>query len=176
MITAMRKLILALITTLLGVLSSGAAANTNYDFSYSGSNDYSVTGVFSVDGNGVIQGITGTVSGANPFSGTITGLLPVLTFGGNDNLYYSSAPYLNGDGVSFTTSSGNLNLFSLSPSEYALIPGFSIPSRGTMTSSISSAGVPEIDGALAPKVGFLLSCLFLMFGRKKQDLAPALTA
>ena len=33
-----------------------------------------------------------------------------------------------------------------------------------------SAGAPEIDGSLAPKVGFLLGCLFLMFGRKKQDL------
>ena len=32
----------------------------------------------------------------------------------------------------------------------------------------SSGGAPEIDGSLAPKVGFLLGCLFLMFGRKKQ--------
>jgi hypothetical protein len=46
----------------------------------------------------------------------------------------------------------------------------------TASSSGSSAGVPEIDGSLAPKVGFLLACLFLMFGRKRQDLAPALSA
>ena len=31
------------------------------------------------------------------------------------------------------------------------------------------AAAPEIDGSLAPKVGFLLGCLFLMFGRKKQE-------
>ena len=31
------------------------------------------------------------------------------------------------------------------------------------------AGTPEIDGSLAPKVGFLLGCLFLMFGRKRGD-------
>ena len=37
-------------------------------------------------------------------------------------------------------------------------------------------GAPEIDGSLAPKVGFLLGCLFLMFGRKKQNSEPMLTA
>ena len=39
-----------------------------------------------------------------------------------------------------------------------------------------SGGAPEIDGSLAPKVGFLLGCLFLMFGRKKQNSEPMLTA
>jgi len=34
-----------------------------------------------------------------------------------------------------------------------------------------SAGAPEIDGSLAPKVGFLLGCLFLMFGRRTQSIA-----
>ena len=37
-------------------------------------------------------------------------------------------------------------------------------------------GAPEIDGSLAPKVGFLLGCLFLMFGRKKQNIEPMMTA
>lgn len=37
-------------------------------------------------------------------------------------------------------------------------------------------GAPEIDGSLAPKVGFLLGCLFLMFGRKKQNTEPMLSA
>ena len=43
---------------------------------------------------------------------------------------------------------------------------------GNTSFNISSgyAGAPEIDGSLAPKVGFLLGCLFLMFGRKKQNL------
>ena len=38
------------------------------------------------------------------------------------------------------------------------------------------SGAPEIDGSLAPKVGFLLGCLFLMFGRKKQNTEPMMTA
>jgi len=40
----------------------------------------------------------------------------------------------------------------------------------------NNVGAPEIDGSLAPKVGFLLGCLFLMFGRKKQDSAPMMAA
>jgi hypothetical protein len=39
-----------------------------------------------------------------------------------------------------------------------------------------SAGAPEIDGSLAPKVGFLLGCLFLMFGRKKQNTETMMAA
>jgi len=39
-----------------------------------------------------------------------------------------------------------------------------------------SGGAPEIDGSLAPKVGFLLGCLFLMFGRKKQNTEVLMAA
>ena len=41
--------------------------------------------------------------------------------------------------------------------------------------TVHSGGAPEIDGSLAPKVGFLLGCLFLMFGRKKQNTGPIMT-
>ncbi|MBU3548874.1 hypothetical protein [Polynucleobacter sp. P1-05-14] len=46
----------------------------------------------------------------------------------------------------------------------------------TISDPISGGGAPEIDGSLAPKVGFLLGCLFLMFGRKKQDTEPMMAA
>ena len=48
--------------------------------------------------------------------------------------------------------------------------------KGYTTTFVSSVGAPEIDGSLAPKVGFLLGCLFLMFGRKKQNTEALLTA
>ena len=41
--------------------------------------------------------------------------------------------------------------------------------------SVTQGGAPEIDGSLAPKVGFLLGCLFFMFGRKKCATEPMLT-
>jgi hypothetical protein len=40
---------------------------------------------------------------------------------------------------------------------------------GGITTIYSGGGAPEIDGSLAPKVGFLLGCLFLIFGHKRQD-------
>jgi len=42
--------------------------------------------------------------------------------------------------------------------------------------SVTQGGAPEIDGSLAPKVGFLLGCLFLMFGRKKENTDTMLAA
>ena len=45
--------------------------------------------------------------------------------------------------------------------------------QGTFSAGYS--GAPEIDGSLAPKVGFLLGCLFLMFGRKKQHTEALIT-
>ena len=47
---------------------------------------------------------------------------------------------------------------------------------GTNNYSLTQNGAPEIDGSLAPKVGFLLGCLFLMFGRKKQNTEPMMMA
>ena len=51
-----------------------------------------------------------------------------------------------------------------------------VPVTFWMSSTPMSApsGAPEIDGSLAPKVGFLLGCLFLMFRRKKQTTEPML--
>ena len=54
--TAMKKLILALITALLGALSSGAMADTNYDFNYASDNSF-VCGVFLVNNSNIIASI-----------------------------------------------------------------------------------------------------------------------
>ena len=54
--------------------------------------------------------------------------------------------------------------------------GMSGSSPITLVSVSSSVAAPEIDGSLAPKVGFLLGCLFLMFGRKKQNTEPMMIA
>ena len=41
--------------------------------------------------------------------------------------------------------------------------------------SSASAAAPEIDGALIPQVGFLIACLFLILGRRKENIEPMLT-
>ena len=42
--------------------------------------------------------------------------------------------------------------------------------------AVYAAAAPEIDGSLAPKIGLLLGCSYLMFGRKKQNSEPMMTA
>ena len=164
-----KKFFLALVTVVLGAMSSGAMADTSYNFSYSGTNSYSITGVFGVDSSGVIKSISGTVSASNSYNGAIQFLMPPKTFAGNDNKYFSAGPYLSGDGVSFQTSGGTLNLYLDSGSTYKLYNNISIISSGSMTSSAAAAAVPEIDGALIPQVGLLLAGLFIILGRRKEN-------
>ena len=161
--TTMKKLTLALITTLLGMLSSGAMAQTNLGVTVPGYGvwDFStVTGTFT-DNSALLQtqpwwgssSITQTFAAAGGNFGSI----PDFAYSVSGNAF--SGLYNQG-GTVFATG-GNINV------NYPW--GFAV-------ATASSAGVPEIDGALAPKVGFLLACLFLMFGRKRQDVAPTLTA
>jgi len=61
------------------------------------------------------------------------------------------------------------------PINNAALNGYILPTA-SLTYSAGPSGAPEIDGSLAPKVGFLLGCLFLMFGRKKQNTEQMMTA
>ena len=174
MATSFKKLLLVWVTILLGLASCGAMAQpTNYDFTWTDNVSASVTGVLTVDASThIISGITGTVSGVSG-GGGITGLLPVHAYMSNDNKFTYPSPYLTDTGFSFTTATGSFNIGGYGGVNAALYNGSST-NMGTL--SASPSGAPEIDGSLAPKVGFLLGCLFLMFGRKKQNSEPILTA
>jgi hypothetical protein len=53
---------------------------------------------------------------------------------------------------------------------------FGEESKSYAIATISSAAVTEIDGALIPQVGFLIACLFLILGRRKENTEPMLAA
>ena len=174
MITATRKRILALIATLLGMLSSGAMADTSYDFNFSGDKGSISNGVFVVDGSNIITGISGTITGwyGDPsYSQVITGLASVDFFGANDNIYFPSGSpaYLTEYGVSFFAAEVPFNLHEYG-GPYELINA-NFYSSGTMTSSIA----PEMNASLIPQVGLLLGCLFFLMGRKREVVQPLLT-
>jgi len=107
----MRHLLSAL--CLLAILATGAVARADVSYSYSyfgqgvsGSGDFTLTGTAT---NGVYQvtSMDGQVNSTN-----ITGILPVNTYKGNDNLLYDSATYLDGSGVSFLLdNSANVNIY-----------------------------------------------------------------
>jgi len=175
MATSFKKLLLVWVTILLGLASCGAMAQpTNYDFTWTGNVSGSVTGVLTVDASThIISGITGTVSGVSG-GGGITGLLPVRAYRFNDNKFTYPSPYLTDTGFSFTTAAAAFNIESGGSTTYNLFS--TVPSSIAGTLFASYSGAPEIDGSLAPKVGFLLGCLFLMFGRKREVVEPILAA
>ena len=191
MTTSLKKLLLVSITLLLGVMSNGVRAQTTYDFIFTNDGMYeigSVSGVFTVNSGAslgytgifstqsYITGISGSVTGTSAGSGTLSSIYYVAP---DHNIFsYPTTPYLDDKGVYFDTSIGKYELFySVWNSAYYLtsITGCYNGCIGTLTVS-PSVGAPEIDGSLAPKVGFLLGCLFLMFGRKKQNTEPIMTA
>ena len=114
----------------------------------------------------------------------------------SDNIITSAAPHLTSLGIDFTTATATYFLYYapggspaltgsyvyeldsslLMYTDQATVVGKSSSFVLTCTSGCSSGGAPEIDGSLAPKVGFLLGCLFLMFGRKKHNPEPILAS
>src|ERR1700743_2728250 len=95
------------------ILATGAAARADVSYSYSyfgpgisGSGDFTLTGT-ATDGVYEVTSMDGQVNGTN-----ITGILPVNSYKGNDNLLYNSATYLDGSGVSFLLdNAANVNIF-----------------------------------------------------------------
>lgn len=80
--------------------------------------------------------------------------------------------------TSFTTNANSGNYVGIAGADISRITF--APNSGkdqiVIDNIVVQSGAPEIDGSLAPKVGFLLGCLFLMFGRKKQISEPMMTA
>ena len=169
------------LTTTNGVVTSISGWVTNYP-----STAYAPAGPL------LTQAITGvgtiTTSGADPVDHT-----PWTTT--SDNIITSAAPHLTSLGIDFTTATATYFLYyapgeaprtgsyvyELDSSLLMFIPEATVVGKSssfvlTCTSGCSSGGAPEIDGSLAPKVGFLLGCLFLMFGRKKHNPEPILAS
>ena len=189
MTTSIKKLLLISITLFLGVMSGGVMATptTNYDFSSNGPFDgfSNVYGTFSVDSSTgallsgtLYEGGTGMTGGtADPNGGAAVGWFQSSLQGAgfiasDPTSYIYIAPYAQ----------PQIRLLPVAqPSRYGTSSTFIAFNSGPVTWSgapngtiTQVGGAPEIDGSLAPKVGFLLGCLFLMFGRKKQHTGSTL--
>ena len=205
MTTSLKKLLLISITLLLGVMSGGVMAQTDYTYTEtfintgSGSNE-TFSGVFETTTGSGTQTITGWSSmtfgpSTNPLNNVAATYIPASysyrplgaydaltnTFppqGNNAYIIFSSAinnPNSNAWAIQIqldgTTTLGACRRSDCTTDIYA--SAFSSAGPATIT---AVGGAPEIDGSLAPKVGFLLGCLFLMFGRKKQNVEPILVS
>ena len=187
-----------------GVMAS-PPTTTNYDFSASLSTGGTITAVFTADNSqtyysGTVNPFTNVSSlvdngsaavAYSPYSSMDGGVTYTQygVLGINGNLHVgssmiftnSSGQYValamnNFNGVGDFTGTGSYGVYStlgLAKASFATGGG---PVGLTNVGWGVSSGAPEIDGSLAPKVGFLLGCLFLMFGRKKQNSEPMMTA
>ena len=203
MTTSFKKLLLILITLFLGVVSNGVVAQTSYNFTESfigvgGLADVTLSGVFQTNTGSGEQSILGWSNltfgpNTNPLLNLAAAYVvsnvnyyPLGGYNAQTNVFSSSDPSFP-NYVLFNSAFSNghdNNSWALSPQLNSLGPCDNSNCTGVFGGYISagaatitvSAVAPEIDGSLAPKVGFLLGCLFLMFGRKKQDTEPMMTA
>jgi hypothetical protein len=177
--TAYKTLLLALVSVLLGLVSSGARAQpynatvngTNYDFTY-------VTGTFN-DNADLLQSqpwwnglSTGDASTATTFATAVGGSLgyPNCFWGCTGPVFasgYSPASGITVYGATIQQGGGiytGSQVFNTWSWRYAV------------ATPTSSGAVPEMNASLIPQVGLLLGCLFLLMGRKKEFTEPMLAA
>ena len=196
MSTSFKKLLLVSITLFLGVMNSGAKAadGTNYDFTYGNSTYavgyilepyYAYTSTFTATQSA--PGVAympwfGNASMASAFATGVAGNLSAVNYAnfGNGAGFMVSNP--NNSGVSNNGYYYYWGILGVGAATYTFSPNttsnyyYAVVTNVTCNSGCSGSGAPEIDGSLAPKVGFLLGCLFLMFGRKKQNSEPMLVS
>lgn len=171
-----------LILTFVGSLGANLAhaSITTYSFDFSSANG--LYGVGTLDSTGA----RGSISG----SGTLTanaGNTAGLSFNTYEmsnfvqlNTGAPTAFRFNAYGIVFTA---NYSAQYIDPYPDNGALSYS-PTSGTNVQSVfidqygpnPPPAAPEIDGSLAPKVSFLLGCLFLMFSRKKQISNPTTSA
>jgi len=127
----MRKIAIKTLVALgaiIGFATSASAATYVYTISGSG---FSATGTITDDNSAhanpypcvtcvstpgsLVTAITGTINGQ-----AITGVAPLDASDGNDNLLYSTAPFLDWGDVGFTTATTSYNVFN---GNYAGLPG-----------------------------------------------------
>ena len=100
----------------------------------------------------------------NPFSPSSTVYFYTCNYGAGNNCTGPTHPFYT---QTLFVGAGSFQINGVNIDQGFMSPGYT---TGNKTLTVTQGGAPEIDGSLAPKVGFLLGCLFLMFGRKKQNI------
>jgi hypothetical protein len=111
------KILLCALVALLAFVAMPATADTLYDVQWTSTPAvaYQGSAVFDVSG-GVIVGITGTQNGEQMT------LLGQNVFASNDNVFSPNSPWVSENGVSFSTSSGDYNIYYFATTEGGYAP------------------------------------------------------
>lgn len=165
-------------------MSAGVIAQTTtYDFvSTYGSNSPSYNDWGTYRGQVVVDSSTGAYQSFNYLTLDGIALNGVSFASGN---FVTTPGYLATSGPPYTTGNYTLNfsytddvhrygtiyVYQYTGDDVVFLTSSANQAQGFGTVNVTLVGAaPEIDGSLAPKITFLLGCLFLMFGRKKQSI------
>lgn len=165
------------------VANTYGAGFSGYFTSVAGANESGTPGYSFLNSFTYTSGGTGTVATGN--IGRDGGTSSPLSYLGRvdpTGLLSPAAVYSDGhpgfSGLSFIgggTTSGGINYGALGVS-YSGTSLYITDGSEHLVAATFGVAAPEIDGSLLAKAAFLLGCLFLVFGRKKPDSAPVLTA
>ena len=185
MTTSLKKLLLISITLLLGMISGGVMASPSSTVTIVSGNEYayyngSTTTNYDLSFVSTTYGADSTLLQSQPWWGYASEATLFANAVGTS--LGPSAAYISGYGPAFAYSTvtmmGSTSVQTIySNGSASASIGFSdnVPANFAVA-TVHGGGAPEIDGSLAPKVGFLLGCLFLMFGRKKHNPEPILAS
>ncbi len=175
------------------LVGSPAWANV-YDFSFSGDNGVSGSGVLITGAVGSPYTVTGAIGTIVDDQGALSGLGPftingLSLYGGADNLLYypasgSPANYVDFGGISFTTATGvdfnfNLGLGGNTGTGAVLNDGvndpagYGVPTFGSNNISLSVSAVPELSTWAMMLLGFAGLGFAGYRGSRKEATLPA---
>ena len=187
MTTSLKKLLLISVTLLLGIMSGGVMAAP----------PSSVTYIGGIPGNDVNEY---AYYNASTLTTTNYDLTTLNTSYDVNSAKLISQPWWGSDSstaILFATAVGSrsgfpngtigpffaysadgdvLSAFYRSDGTVGTFPASTQADTAYYAQATQVGGAPEIDGSLAPKIGLLLGCSYLMFGRKKQNSEPMMTA
>jgi hypothetical protein len=159
------KIALSAGAVLFGIVATTPARATIFDFSAAsiGSPNDFMSGTLTA--NETSPGVYNVASISGTFDGnTITGL---SSYANADNqLFYPTQPYVDFQGISFSTSLGDINLFWNNPGYFEVKSSNSIPGYNTSGTPITLAvaPVPEASTWAMMIIGFL-GLGFIAYGR-----------
>ena len=187
MSSLLNKLILISVTLLLGVMSIGVKAQTNYDFNGTTYTLNTYDGTWSQ-----FQSAKPSYSNVlvTPWWGS-EDIAKTFALGISANLGFIDNSGLNSDGPMFVFSDSPLTTANYDPGDPGAPFPYTVPAsvyhafgwderlnfNWVYVSSSSPSGVvPEMNASLIPQVGLLLGCLFFLMGRRNEVVEPMLAA
>ena len=169
------------LTDLIGLLNTGTSVTIDTaNTSGTGIGNIGLSSAMTWTGVSPSVGLNLNASNDVNINGALTATTGSYKFSAYDNVNIGGAMTATTGNMTFLAGN-NVNLnsaASITTGDFTAIAGGFANMNAPITvvsgnTTITSGGAPEIDGALLPQVALLLTCLYLMFGRKHSTAGVA---